>query len=107
MANNSKFSKKDIKQTLKFLKPIKEQVRGSRVLDICGGISRCGSILSNLFDEVDVCDLSPSFGNLPSEKQGRLIKSNLKDIGQHIRGRHYDCIFGNWALCYIGFKEME
>lgn len=80
MAHNSKFSQKDLELTNDFLKDLEAKIKGKMVLDICGGISRCGSILSNMFDKIDVCDLLPSFGQIAPEKQGELITSNLKDI---------------------------
>ena len=75
-------------------------------MDLCGGMSRCSPILTGLFDTVDVCDLKPSFGDTPPGKRGRLITSNLKDIGEHIQFQKYSCIYGNWALCYLGYQEM-
>ena len=79
---------------------------GERVLDICGGIGRYGKLLKVLFSKIDVLDLKPSFGDIPVLKQGKLMPANLRDIDQHIWYHSYDCIFGNWALCYIGYGAV-
>lgn len=73
MANNQNFSDIDIKLTNDFIKPVKNQISGGHVLDLCGGIARCEQILSNLFEKIDICDLFPSFGNTIKEKQGHLL----------------------------------
>lgn len=96
-----------MKITTEFLKPIKDAIRGEAVLDLCGGISRYGSLLSELYERIDIYDLAPSFGKIPLKKQGRLIEANLKDIGENLGYAEYDCIFGNWALCYIGYQEVQ
>ena len=90
MAHNSKFSKRDMQITTEFLKPILDDIRGETVLDLCGGISRCGRMLSEIYKRIDIFDLAPSFGTIPPEKQGRLIKANLKDIGNYLEYQKYD-----------------
>lgn len=87
MAHSKKFSENDIKSTMEFIGSLENQIAGDKVLDICGGMSRCQGILSSLFNTIDVFDLIPSFNDTPLDKRGRLIKSNLKDIGQHISGQ--------------------
>ena len=106
MAHDDNFSNIDIKLTLDFLSTIKNRCCGEKALDLCGGISRCSEILCPLFDMIDVCDLQPSFGDMPQEKRGELIVSNLKDIKYYMEYGEYDVIFGNWALCYIGYQDM-
>ena len=64
-------------------------------------------MLSKRFSRIDNLDLKPCWGEIPEEKQGALITSNLKDIGDHLSEREYDCIFGCWALCYINYNEVE
>ena len=57
---------------------------GERVLDICGGIDRNGKLLAKHFKKIDIIDLEPEFRTTPLDKQGTLIKGNLKDISQLI-----------------------
>ena len=64
MANDKKFHESDIKMTNAFLEPFKEAISGGRVLDICGGIGRCGNMLAKLFDKIDIYDLKPGWGDL-------------------------------------------
>ena len=104
MANNDDFHVADIVLTEKFLEPFKESIRGGKVLDICGGIGRCGNMLAKLFDTIDIYDLKPSFGELEKAKCGRLIAANLKDINGQLEHDAYDCCFGSWSLSYIGFE---
>jgi hypothetical protein len=80
MAHNKNFSRKDISITECFIDSIKQHLHGGRVLDLCGGIARCGNVLEEHFDLIDVLDLKPSFGNISQIKQGRLFKGNLKNL---------------------------
>ena len=81
MANDKEFHKKDIKITKKFLSFLRPQIEGGIVLDICGGNSRCGKLLSRMYDKIDVFDIKPNFGKLADDKRGDLIPGNLKDYG--------------------------
>ena len=63
-------------------------------------------MLDSRFDMHDVFDLNPSWGEVPEHKRGSLINCNLKDFASHVKILNYDCIFGNWALCYLGWVEM-
>ena len=65
MANNNKFNAKDQKLTIDFLQGISNDIRGKKVIDLLGGLSRCGQILMKLFDVIDVIDLNPTFGDIP------------------------------------------
>ena len=106
MAHSKIFSKKDIKITMDFLNSIRKRIQGGRVLDLCGGISRYGKVLESLFDEIDIFDLKPSFGDIEPGKQGRLMRGNLINLSPFALWANYDCIFANWALCYLGFQEL-
>jgi len=68
MAHNNKFDKQDFKISNKFLEPIRFYITGDKILTLCEGMSRNGKLLENLFNTFDVCDLNPSFGDLPKEK---------------------------------------
>ena len=46
MANNGFFHAADLELTENFLEHFKESIRGGKVLDICGGIGRCGNMLA-------------------------------------------------------------
>ena len=81
MANNKKFNEKDIEITKEFLEFLRPQISGGIVLDICGGSSRCGEVLSDMYNTIDIFDIKPSFGELAHEKRGTLIQGNLKDFG--------------------------
>ena len=70
MAHNEEFSNKDIELTQKFLNLFIPNIKGDRVLTLCEGISRNGTLLSQFFNMIDVCDIKPSFGKIPSHKQG-------------------------------------
>ena len=83
-----------------------EGFSGERVLDICGGIDRNGKLLVKHFKKIDIIDLEPEFRTTPLEKQGTLIKGNLKDIRQLIPDTKYDYLFGSWALCYIEHVDV-
>lgn len=76
------------------------------MLDLLGGISRYGKVLESLFDEIDIFDLKPSFGDINPGKRGRLIAGNLINLSPFALWANYDCIFANWALCYVGFEEF-
>ena len=107
MANNKQFHKKDIEITIEFLEFLKPQVKGGNVLDICGGMSRCGQLLSNMYDKIDIFDIKPNFGSLDETKRGQLIKGNLKDFKNYVQYEHYDCCFGKWALSYVGYEHLN
>ena len=68
---------------------------------------RNGVFLSQYFKKIDICDIKPSFCNLATDKQGKMFKTNLKDIGKFIIPNSYDFIFGNWSLCYISFRDVQ
>ena len=69
-------------------------------------MSRYGNELCENFDKVSVLDIKPSFGDIPVSKQGELIQSNFKDIGDHIQLDKYDCLYLNWSLCYIRYDDV-
>jgi hypothetical protein len=69
-------------------------------------MGRCGDMLAQLFKSIDIIDLKPSFGQLDETKCGKLIKANLKDINGMLEPNHYDCVFGSWAISYIGFESV-
>ena len=107
MAHDVEFRREDERLTLDFLEDFTEDFTGDRVLDICGGIGRYGKLLKVLFSKIDLLDLKPSFGDIPVSKQGKLMPANLRDIDRHISYHSYDCIFGNWALSYIGYEAVS
>ena len=45
MANDNEFHEKDIELTKEFIVSIRELIKGERVVDLCGGISRFGEVL--------------------------------------------------------------
>ena len=77
------------------------------MIDVCGGCSRLGKEFSNLYNKVSVLDLNPSFGEIPSNKQGDLIKANFKDIGHHIEPDKYHFMLLNWSFCYINYDDIK
>ena len=68
MANNKMFHQKDQKLTKEFLDPIRYYIRGDRILTLCEGMSRNSNLLEESFNMFDICDLNPSFGDLPTSK---------------------------------------
>ena len=74
---------------------------------MCGGISRFGEVLQELFQTIDVYDLKPNWGNIPINQRGKLITANLKDIKKHLNANYYDCLWGTWALCYINLEDVD
>ena len=68
MANDDSFHDADIKLTSSFIDSVIEKKYGGKVLDVCGGIGRCGPMLANYFDAIDIFDISPGFGDLNIEK---------------------------------------
>ena len=107
MAHNEDFSNQDLKLTQKFFNRHCKKYQGGTVLTLCEGLCRNGVFLSQYFKKVDICDIKPSFGNLATDKQGKMFKTNLKDIGKFIIPNSYDFIFGNWSLCYISFRDVQ
>ena len=59
MAHDKRHSKEDIRLTKEFLAPLEKQLRGLRVLNVCGGQSRCYPMIAGLFEQHDVFDLKP------------------------------------------------
>ena len=45
MANDNEFHEKDIELTKEFIVSIRELIKGEKVVDLCGGISRFGEVL--------------------------------------------------------------
>ena len=68
MAHNDEFSRVDNNWTVLFLNEYADEILGPRVLDLCGGMSRCSSWYGPLFDTVDVLDLQPEWGELVEKK---------------------------------------
>ena len=107
MAHSNDFHIKDLKAIKSFIKHFRNDLKGERLLDLCGGMGKIGSALQNRYDYIDVFDISPSFGDIEAEKRGKLIRFNLKDIGDLQIYEEYDLVFGNWALCYVGFEQLS
>ena len=81
---------------------MKEIPKGN-VLALCEGMARNGTLLSKHFNKIDIIDIKPSFGESPEEKRGKLFNSNLANLGSFVEKEQYKFIFGNWALCYLGY----
>jgi len=64
-------------------------------------------MITGLFEQHDVFDLKPGWGDIPEERRGNLIMGNFKDFQKNIEFGSYDCILANWALCYLGYVEMK
>ena len=107
MAHSPAFSYQDIKLTAKFLLPYKTLIKGGEMIDVCSGCSRLGKNFSKLYNKISVLDLNPSFGKIPSYKQGELIKANFKDIGVHIEPNRYHFMLLNWSFCYINYDDIK
>ena len=106
MAHSGSFSAMDTLWTINFLQSSGVNLSGERILDLCGGMSRCSDVYARMFEKVDVLDLQPEWGKLDQKKRGELIRCSLHQVKDKITPNKYDAIIGNWSLCYLAFEDL-
>ena len=106
MADNREASQEDLDSITKFLKQHLVPKYG-RCIDLCGGMGRCGQMLEEFADTIDILDINPGNSRIRESKRGITIKADLRDIGQRCDDSTYDMVFGNWALCYLNDNDVD
>jgi len=87
MAHTEEASKVDLIKLQGQLQRMGLAKYGGRVLDLCGGIGRCGPLLSKHFDTIDILDIDPGWGKIKKKNRGDLIIGSLQNLKQLIGGK--------------------
>ncbi len=77
MASTEEASALDLAMLGNHFKSINLAKHGGKVLDLCGGIGRCGLLLSKHYEIIDIMDLQPGWGAIKNKKRGKLIRGSL------------------------------